>query len=263
MASRNITVTFGLLSIPAKLEKATEAKVSNTNMCVGQPGHASHEAMPVRMPKSCELCGTITDHHALVKGIKEGSTYKIVTQEEVAEKKAEFAGAYKGAVNLVPHPAEEFFGATGQGASISYVTPATDAAAQHYMLLVKLVEAHPELAFASLYTPVSATGLYVVRAHDGVLVLEERTRTQELKAAPVVTGDVNDALYTMLEAVLDGFITPYDPEAYEDKYATALRKLAEESDVAVSLRSGEEPAATGVHADDDLMEKLRQLKEAS
>lgn len=263
MASRNITVTFGLLSIPAKLEKATEAKVSNTNMCVGQPGHASHEATPVRMPKSCELCGEITDHQVLVKGVKEGSAYKIVTQEEVAQKKAEYAGAYKGAVNLVPHPATDFYESTGQGASINYLTPATDAAAQHYMLLVKLVEAHPELAFASLYTPVSATGLYVLRVHNGVLVLEERTRTQELKAAPVVTGEVNEALYTMLDAVLDGFVTPYDPDAYEDKYATALRKLAEESDQAVSVRSGEKAEATGVQADDDLMEKLRQLKEAS
>ena len=262
MAGRNATVVFGLLSIPVKLETAVEGKTSNLNLCVGQPNHAQHDPTPIKAPKVCESCGEITDYSALVKGVKQGSSYAIVSQEDLAEKKAEYANQYKGVFNLVPHPATDVLGATAPGKMVKFIVPANAAAEGHYQLLRQLVESHPELAFTALHTPSSATGLYVMSVRDGVLVAEERVRTQSLKATPSVGGEVNEQLFAMLDSTLEASVTPYDPDAYEDKYSAAVQALAEQAET-ISLKGESEQAPAGILTDADLMEKLRALKEAS
>ncbi len=256
MPARKVTVQFGLLSIPAKLEKATETKPSYVNMCEGQPGHDPHPALPVKMPKTCAVCDEIVDHTVLVKGVKQGSTYAKVDQTAMAEAKAEYAKDYKGVVNLIAHPMAEFQANTAPGESINYVIPESDAAAGHYQLLRKLVENHPELAFASLYTPVSATNLFWLTVREGVLVLQQRVRTQELKPVPSIGGDVNDQLFGLLEATLEA--TPYDPAAYEDKYAVAVQALADAAEV-VTIEGAAAPAKPVLQSDDDLLAKLQAL----
>lgn len=258
MAARNITLQFGLVTIPAKSEKATVSKPDLPNLCVGQPGKDAHEALPVKAPRTCTACGPITDHDALKKGIKSGSSFTLVDREDVAEAKETYSKEYKGVLNLVPHPAAEFLAATAPGKSVNYLTPADGNAAGHYQLLVRLIESHPELAFVGLHTPVSATGLYMLTVRDGVLAMEDRTRSQALKPAPSVGGEVNDALYQMLEGALQAFVAPYDAEAYEDGYAQALAKMAEEGEQ-VTLDKGEKKSPVIV-TDDALMEKLRALQ---
>lgn len=259
MAQRNLMLKFGLIAIPCKTETAIEAEIAMSNLCVGQPGHEPHEATPVKAPTTCEACGPITDRTALVKGVKAGQTYTLINQEDVAAKKVEFAAEYKGVLDLIPHPADEFMAATAQGDTLHYVTPADAGGADHYQLIVKLVQDHPELVFAGLHTPVSKTGLYMLRVRDGVLVLESRTRGQAVKATPSVGGAVNDALYQMLEALLDQFVQPYDAEKYEDRYKAAMEKmLAESSDVVTA--AGKEATPVATVTDEDLMTKLRALK---
>jgi non-homologous end joining protein Ku len=259
-----LTLTFGLVSVPVKKQKATEAKTSNVNMCPGLPGHDPHDPIPVTAPKTCQHCGPVgyEDYASLVKGVKNGNSYDVVTQEDVAEVKDKFTKDYKGVINLIPHPAHEFLEQTGQGEQINYLTPDKGGEA-HYALMAKLIESHPELAFVALHTPTSATSLFVVRAHNGVLVMEQRTRTQDLKPAPVVAGEVNEQLYAMLESFLPTQVTAYDPSAYEDKYATALKALAAASSVAVSVRGEAATPATPIQSDDDLMAKFAALKAAS
>jgi non-homologous end joining protein Ku len=259
MALASITFQFGLVSFPAKLDKATETPVEMKNLCVGQPQQPPHDPTPLTAPRVCASCGPIVDNTVIVKGIKQGTTYAITTQESVAEAKIKNTDAYKGKVNLVPHPSSDFEAHTAPGKSLYFLTP-DPAAADHYALMVRLVSSHPELSFVSLYTPRSAAGLYRVVVRDGVLVLEERTRGQAIKAAPQISGTVNDALYGMLEGVLSTLVQPYDPATYEDQYAVAINRLAVAAQDMVSLGKGpsaEAPAA--VSTDDDLMAKLAAL----
>lgn len=263
MASRNLSLQFGLISLAVKSEVAVEKATPMSNLCVGQPGKDEHEATPVKAPRVCESCGPIVDNTALVKGVKQGKAYTLVSQEEVAEAKESYASDHKGVVNLVPHPAQQFLGDTAPGDTLHYLTPADTNGAGHYQLLVKLVESHPELAFASLYTPVSATGLYMVRVREGVLVLEKRVRSQAMKATPSVGGEVNDGLYAMLEAALPTFVADYDAEAYEDKYQSALAEmLAKGEQVAITSTEGDATPVAAV-SDADLMSKLKALAEAA
>ena len=259
MALASITFQFGLVSFPAKLDKATETPVEMKNLCVGQPNQPTHDPTPLTAPRTCAECGPIVDNSVIVKGIKQGSSYAITTQEAVAEAKIQNTDAYKGKVNLVAHPSADFEAHTAPGRSLYYLTP-DPAAADHYQLVARLIAAHPELSFVSLYTPRSAAGLYRVVVRDGVLVMEERTRGQALKAAPSIGGTVNEQLYGMLEGVLGTLVSAYDPDAYEDKYAVAINMLAVQAQDIVAL--GKVPAAdapTPVSSDADLMAKLAEL----
>lgn len=255
MAARNAKITFGLLSFNVKLSGAKDKPVEMKNLCVGQPEKPEHAPAPLKQPKVCEECGPITDFSVIVKGVPNGHEFTIITQEEVAEKKAEFADEYKKELVLVPHPATEFLTATGPGESLNYVTPADVSGEGIYQLLLKLVTDHPEVCLVALYTPVSVTSLFMLTVRNGALVLEQRTRTQDLKAAPSVGGEVNESLYGMLEMSLQAMLTAYNPADYEDGYKTAVRAMAEARSTVTEI--GTATSVPDVEA--DLREKLQAM----
>lgn len=270
MAARNITLKFGLISISAKKETAIEKAEGYKNLCVGgQPDGKggltpTHDGAPVTMPKTCDKCQvTIGDYSALVKGIKQGAGYAVVAQEDIAEAKKDTADQYKGLVDLIPHPAADFYAKTAPGESINYLTPADAANEDHYALLRKLITENPDVAFVSLHTPMSKTGLFVVNARDGVLVLEERARTQSLKPAPSVGGTVNDALYGMLLPMMEATKTPYDPDKYEDEYAKKIAELAANAVIVAGPAAADPTAPITPASDDDLMAQLAVLASAA
>lgn len=262
MASRNLQISFGPVVCLAKIESATVSTPSMSNMCVGQPGHEAHEPKPVKAPKTCDTCGTISDYTLLKKGMKSGKTYIVVDQAQVAEAKEEYAQPYKHKIALVPHPSADFLPATAQGDTIHYVVPADEANAENYQLLLRLVKDHPELSFAGLHTPVSATALYMLAARGNVLVLEKRERSQALKPAPSVGGTLNELNYEMMSSFLERFITPYDADAYEDKYGAALEQMLAEGET-VSIDTGTATTVAAPATGASLLEQLRALKEAA
>lgn len=260
MASRNIRLDYGLMSLAAKIEGAVEKPPSFSNMCLGQPEHDDHDPEPVKQPKTCPHCGPITDPTRLVKGLKEGSSFKVITQEEVADTKEKFSGEYKKAINLLPHPAHEFLTRTAPGDSLYYVTPADKTGENVYQLLVKLLTEHPDVVLAGLHTPVSATSLYMLGVRDGVLTLEQRARTQALKPAPSVGGSVDDRLYEMLDKTTEALMTPYNPDDYEDGYATAIKEIAATREaVTVSTGSGKTATVVASDTEDSLRAKLQEM----
>jgi len=259
MALRNINISVGLVNFAGKLDVAREKGPEMRNLCVGQPGKAAHDPSLLKQPSTCDSCGEVTDRTALVKGVKQGNTYAIVKQDDVKEAKADTAALYKGKIECVTVPAEEFMAKTAAGKGLYYVLPAPGAE-DNYQMIRELVEKHPELSFAGMYTPVSASGLYVLSARGGILVMEERTREQGLKPLPEVGGTVGP-MYDLLEAVLDKMTMPYDPDAFEDKYALKLAELAvnAQDSVTVSTGSKEATKAAPAQSDESLADKLRAL----
>ncbi|GAB3863511.1 hypothetical protein GCM10028801_31310 [Nocardioides maradonensis] len=260
MAARHITLTLGLMSLTVNKESAIEKPVQMSNLCTGRPG-AHHDPSPLRAPRACDHCGTLTGDEDIVKGIKEGGTYRIIQPDEIQKAKAEYTQAYKGGIKLVAHPADEFLRATSEGGSTYYLTPTSGGdLADQYQLLVALIGKHPELVFAGLHTPVSVTGLYMISVRDGVLVMQERVREQAIKPAPSVGGEVNETMYGLLDAMLGQLTTDYDAEAYEDRYAVALERMIADAD---KVQVESDTTATGVVvSNDELMKKLAALKAA-
>lgn len=265
MAARNVRIEFGLMTLAAKMEGAIDKPPSFSNLCQGQPGHEPHDPKPLKAPRRCDDCGEITDTTVLVKGIRQGKTYTIVEQAEIAEAKEKYTAEYKGALNLVPHPAREFLDATAPGESVHYLTPADKSGENVYQMLRRVVEEHPDVVLVSLYTPVSATSLYMLTVRNGVLVLEQRTRTQALKPAPSVGGEVtNEKLYKMLEGTVEAMLTPYNPDDYEDGYRNAIRDIAASRDaVTVSTGSGKTAAVVASDTEETLLAKLRLVAGAA
>jgi non-homologous end joining protein Ku len=255
----NLTVQLGLVSVACKSEGAIDKPDDPKNLCVGQPGKPEHAPSPSMAPATCGVCGPITDRGVLVKGFPSDNGYALVSQEDVAEAKETYANEYKKKLNLVPHPAQQFLAETAPADGLNFLVPADAGSADHYQLLVKLVESHPELVFASLHTPRSATALFMLRVKDGVLMMEKRTRTQNLKPAPSVGGTLNEALFAQLDGMLPMFVADYDPAAYEDKYVSALADMIATAEQ-VSTTPGTTTAAPVMKiSDDELMVKLQAL----
>lgn len=257
----SITFTLAVVSFPAKVEKATETAVTEgmRNLCVGQPNKPAHDPVPVTMPKVCADCGPIVDYSALVKGIKQGTTYAITTQEAVAEAKSDASAAFYRKVNLVAHDAQDYEADTAPSGKLYYVTPAAGSEDQ-YQLAVAYIAAHPELSFVTKYTPRSAAGEYRIVVRHGVLVMEERVNGQKLKATPQVGGAANQQFLQMLEMSTPMIVTPYDRSAYEDEYVKKVAALAAAATDTVNLSKGATAEApTVVQSDADLSAKLAAL----
>lgn len=274
MPARNATLQLGLLSIPVKTMKATETKQSNKTLCVGQPGHDAHDAKAISAPYTCTCCGIVTDSTSLLKGVPQADgTFAVITQDELAETRDEFTKEFKEVVNLVAHPAADILNDTAPGDSLNYLLPNTKGACAQgckgcpicrYALLVRLITNHPEIVFTALYTPTSATNLFILRVHDGVLLMEKRVRAGDLRERPAipVPAEFKDKLYGQLESFLE--VEPYEAEAYEDTYAAALAVIAAKAE-AITLDGATSTPATVVPtiSDDDLFAKLAALKAAS
>lgn len=264
-ALRNITLTYGeLVSLPLKKMGAIEEGTTFKNLCVGQPGKPAHAPSPRKQPYTCVHCGTLPCDAALVKGVEEGNGYRLVDVDDVAEAKAEFAGEHKGVISLVTHPAGPFYASTAPGESVSYLIPGSVAIENQYATLASHIAEHPELVFVGLHTPQSKTSLYQVTVRDGVLVLEQRARSQELRERPSVGGEPMTKLGAFLDMILEESTTDYDPEAYEDKYAAAVAALVAASEVVegdTAVADMPAPKVAGM-SDAQMAEKLAALSTA-
>lgn len=263
MAARNIVLKFGeLVSIPLKKENAIQATTEVKNLCVGQPGKPEHAPSLRKAPLTCEHCDLITDTSLNVKGVAmPDGTFALVDTDDVTEAKASFSDGYKGVIDLVAHPAGAFLAATGPGDSIAYLYPPSDAVAGQYATIVAFIEAHPELAFVGLNTPGTVTALFQVSVRGGILVMEKRTRSQSLVPARPIEAEPMAKLLMFLDMTLEDSLTEYDPDAYEDKYQTALAELAEASTDIVSIDEGSAsstPVQKGL-SDADMVAKLAAL----
>jgi non-homologous end joining protein Ku len=256
--ARNATLTFGLVTMSVKLTSAKDEPVAMKNLCVGQPGMPDHAPKPVKQPNVCEACGPVA-YDEIVKGLPDGDGFILQSQEEVAEVKAEYAEQYKKSLNFVPHPTHEIMALTGPGKSLNYIAPAEVSGENIYRMLLQLVIDRPGITLATLHTPVSATSLFILTARNGALALEQRTRTENLREAPVVGGTVNDSLYGMLVASAEAMTTPYNPEDYEDGYQKHLVALAEQYATVTSIT----PATPVADTEVDLRLKLQAMMEGA
>jgi hypothetical protein len=265
MAARNITLKYGeLVALSCKKEGAVQASVEFVNLCVGGVGdNPAHDPSPRKAPYTCVECGVLPpNNEGIVKGKKlDGGGFAIITNDEVAEAKADYGNEYKGEISLVAHPAAEFFASTAPSDSISYLTPATDAVAGQYATMAAFIESHPELVFVGLNTPGTVTALFHVTSRNGTLVMEKRVRSQSLKPAPKFDAEPMAKLVMFLDMTLEDSLVPYDPEAYEDRYQATIEKLAEDTARFVADPAAPAAATSVVGTSDaDLLEKLAALE---
>lgn len=252
-AARKLRIEFGLMNLSCRREGAVETTVELKNLCIGAEGNA-HDPMPLKQnPSFCPTCA----EGRVVKGHGSKDSWTILTSEQVEalqNNKQEFSEHQS--LKLVAHPAADFLTATAPGEGVYYVTPEPNEA-DHYALLVSLIQRHPELTFAGLLS-LSTGGkakLWALTVREGVLVLTERVREQALRPVPAPVGEVDEKLLAMVEGALEHFTTPYSAEDYEDRYEAAVREAVDAGEAVTS--DGATPVAKV--STEELMAKLAAL----
>jgi hypothetical protein len=266
MAARNITLQFAeIVSIALKKEGAIDKDSGFLNLCVGGHGDLpEHAPTPRKAPYTCPTCGPLPPgDQGIVKGKAVDGGYAILTPEEIADAKSDYGDGYKGAINLVAHPAAEFLAATAPGDSVSYLTPASDAVINQYATIVAFIESHPELVFVGLNNPQSVTALFQVTARNGVLVMEKRVRSERLKPVPKFDGQPMAKLLAFLDMVLEdeAVLKPYKALDYADQYAATIAELASEASRLVEIEENVPSTFVRGTSDADLLDKLNALRE--
>lgn len=261
-----IDLTFGLVSFPAKREGAIEAEVETKNLCLGTEANPHEPAAFKQDPSYCTSCGesSYSPVTTRAKGVKSGSAYALIDAAAAATEAVTYATQYKKGLSVVTHPAAEVEAATIPEGTTYYLTPADASVAGHYVMLARLVAAHPELAFVGLYTPKTKTSLWRLAVHKGALVMRQMAPAERMKPTPALhEGAVNEKLYALLEQSLSLTTEGFDPATYENGYTKALQRMVAESTEAVTLTGEPAEAKPTMTPDDDaLIASLNALLEA-
>lgn len=253
MAARNVAsgvaLSFGLISTAVDLTSALD-KVSGTgNVRVCDTGHP---ATRITQPVTCPECGPIPYQQLKTARPVEGGLV-VLEAEDLKEVRGD-ADAFKKKATISAHPAEQVEVRTSVGEKMYYLTPAKGHEAG-YAAILSLVQSHPELAFMTQWTPRSSVAQFRVRAYNGALVFQERTREGTVRPAPDVSLGDNEQLLAMAEQFLamPGMVVEYDPTTYADKSQERLAAIVATKEVVPveGATGGVTPVVV-----DDLMAKL-------
>lgn len=220
---KNVALSFSLLTATVNVVSALVPKERNVTVCTGAGGHPEHDPMRIKQESTCAQCGTV-GYHELHKAREVSDGLVLLTAEDITAV-AQDATQWKAKMTLTPHPGADVETSTAPGGKAYYLEP-VGGHEQSYQVIVAMVQAHPELAFVTRWTPRSTMGVFRLIAHDGVLLMQERVAGDKVQPAPTFAPvDVPEALLGMAEQVLglDGVIAPFDLDTYKD---TAEEKLA-------------------------------------
>ena len=244
-----VALSFGLISTAVDLTSALD-KVSGTgNVRVCDTGHP---ATRIRQPQMCPECGEIP--YQQLKSARPVEGGLVVLEADDLQQVRGDAAEFKKKATVSAHPAEEVEVRTSVGEKMYYLTPAKGHEAG-YAAILGLVDSHPELAFMTQWTPRTTPAQFRVRAYNGVLVFQERTREGSVRPAPDVTLGDNAQLLAMAEQFLGmpGMVVEYDPATYADKSEERLAALIATKEV---VPTDDSSAGVTPVVVDDLMAKL-------
>lgn len=257
MAPRAIwtgSVTFGLVNVPVKLYTATQQKDVRFHQFQKDTGKRVHNK------RVAEGSDDEVAYDDIVKGYEvHKGEFVIVTPDEleaVAPGRSSTIDIedFVDLADIDPMYYERTY----------YVGPANDAAARTYRLLV---DAMADTGKAAVGRFVMRTKEYlaVLRADDGLLVLETLFFADEIRDAhdvvgPVKRAKVGDREERIARQLIDSMATEWDPTRYADTYRERVLDLIERK------ASGEEVVVTAPEERApvlDLMAALEQSLDAA
>jgi non-homologous end joining protein Ku len=229
--AKGVALSFGLVTASVSVHNAIE-KVKSGNVLVCANGH---EPRQIRMPRVCDEIVTVdgkdqphgeVEYKDIKKAVPVAGGLVVLNDADLANVRSD-GEAFKKRAPLTAHPVEGPEMATTSGGKLYFLTPDPGHEAS-YALIKALVEAHPELALMTQWTPRSVASEFRVLVFKDVVVLQERVRQGAIKDAPTVTVDAPpEAMLALIEQVLliPGFITDYDPATYADTSADKLAAI--------------------------------------
>src|SRR5262245_42395748 len=212
-------VSFGLVMIPVKLYTATETKDIAFRQVHREDGGR------IRFRRFCTIDDEEVPYEEVAKGyeLADGEIV-ILTEEDMADLPLPTTKS----IEVVQFcPAEQLDPILFNR---SYFLEPETAGARAYSLLREALEQSGKIAIAQVALR-QRESLAILRARDGVLVLETLLWPDEVRAAdfPFLDQDieVRPQELTMASSLIDSMTSDFDPDAHHDGYREALAEVVE------------------------------------
>jgi DNA end-binding protein Ku len=243
-------ISFGLVSIPVRIHKATESH--------GVSLHQVHAADGgrVRMRRYCERCGNEVPYAEIAKGYTdEDGRRAVLTDADLAQlplpsKKIVDVLAFVDAAEIDPISFEQSY----------YMAAEGPAAAKPYVLLREALASSGSVAVTKIAIR-TRESLALLRVHDDVLVLHTMYWPDEVRSAaglaPPEKVTVRPQELKMAISLMETLSEDFDLSAVHDEYQEALDAL-----VAVKLEGKEAvaPPEGALVAPDNVIDLMAALQ---
>lgn len=253
MASTKSTITVGLVTIPVRLEKATDDENTDTHTICAGSEDTPHDPTRVKMSVRCPSCET--ERSSVFAFPKRGHEVDgkmvVISADELAQASGEPIKA------MVPafHPREKVYAATVASDSVQNVTP-DRGGEKGYAALRHALTTHPDLVAVAIWAPKSKNALWVLEVVGDRIVASKRAWPESVRVAPAIPhADVSEVEQQMFAQLVESMVTDFDLLAYVDERKVGVQALIEKRlGSAVTLAEG---AAPTVSAGGDMLAALQ------
>lgn len=245
-------ITFGLITVPVGLYSAVEERDVHFNLLDSRDGSR------IRYQRVNARTGREVERDDIVKGYEfEKGQYVTFTQDELDRIPAE---SFRTIDVVQFADADQIDPVYFQSAY--YLAP-EEAGIKAYALLAQALEKSGRVGLAKI-TLRDKERLAVLRARDGVMVLETMNWPDEIRRPPFDADrkpSVSAKEVEMAERLIDELTDDFDPSQFHDEYRERLEKAIESKikGEEISIAAEETPRSEEVG---DLMEALRASVEA-
>jgi len=211
------SVSFGLVNVPIRLYSATENHDVQFRQVHREDGGR------IKYQRVCSECGELVAFDDIAKGYEtEDGGMVVLTDEDFADLPSKTSKEI-GVVKFVP--AEEI---DPLWLDKSYYLEPDKAATKPYVLLRDALESEKRVAIVTVSIRTRMT-MAVLRVREGVIVMQTMIWPDEIRKPDfAVLGDETHASeqeLKMAHLLIDQLAGDFDPDAYEDDYALALKAL--------------------------------------
>lgn len=218
-AIKKTTISFGLVSVPVKIIKATES-----HDIVFHQFHVHEDASADRisMVRTCQGCGEVIEYADLVKGVEVDEQVVTVTAEELKELDDE-AGSDIEVLQFVD--SDEIDPVL---LDASYYLEADGKSTKAYALLRQVLNSSGKVGIVR-FALRNRESLATLRTVGSALVLQtmhwadEVRDSSELKGAGAV--EFSDDELAVAELLVDSLSAPFDASAHTDGYTARVQEL--------------------------------------
>jgi DNA end-binding protein Ku len=212
-------VSFGLVNVPVRLFSATQEHDIRFHQVHREDGGR------VRMRRVCSIDGEEVPYDQIAKGYEAPDGRLVILTDEDFASLPLATGREIEVVEFVP--VEQVDPILYER---TYYLEPEARAAKPYVLLREALETTQRLAVVKVALR-QRESLAVLRVRDKVIVLQTLLWPDEVRAASFDVldqdVDVRPQELTMAQSLIDSLASDFDPDAFEDEYATVLSELVE------------------------------------
>jgi DNA end-binding protein Ku len=212
-------VSFGLVNVPVRLFAATQEHDIRFHQVHREDGGR------IRMKRTCSIDGEEVPYDQIAKGYESPDGRLVVLDDEDFASLPLRTGREIEVVEFVP---VEQVDAIMYGRTY-YLEPEARAA-KPYVLLREALEATQRLAIVKVAMR-QRESLAVLRVRDRVIVLQTLLWPDEVRTPDfdILDQDVDlrPQELTMAQSLIESLASDFEPDAFEDEYATALAEMVE------------------------------------